>query len=107
MSKKKFDHDGQDRKFMVLLYPDSDAYNFHEVLDNLLCYADEWSYMLHDKDVQSVTENGVEKQEKVKPHYHVCVKFKTPRIRAVISNNTGIPKTILNVLRAGKKQMNI
>lgn len=98
----KYDLDGQDRKFMILLYPDSTTYNFEEVLTNIMCYADEWSYMLHDKDVESVVESGIEKQSKIKPHYHVCVKFNTPRIRAVIANNIGIEKNYIERLRNWK-----
>lgn len=102
MGKKHFNQDGQDRKFMVLLYPDSENYDFAEVMDSLLGYAEEWSYMLHDKDVESVTENGVETQQKMKPHYHVCIRFKNPRIRAVIANNIGIPKNYIERAKSWK-----
>lgn len=92
----KLDQDAQDRKFLAILYPDAQDYNCDEVLSNIIRYADEWSYILHDSDVESViNEQGEETQKKKKPHYHVCFRFPTPRIRKTVSNNIGIEKNYI------------
>lgn len=97
MAKKNvFDHDAQDRKFVMLIYEDSETYVWHEVLQRVTEYADQWSYIRHDRDVESVLEDGQEKQKKVKPHYHVCMRFKNPRIRSVVANNLGIEKNYID-----------
>lgn len=95
-SGRKLDHDAQDRKFVAILYPDAQDYNCDEVLTNIIRYSDEWSYILHDKDVESSTnEQGEEVQVKKKEHYHVCFRFPTPRIRKTVSNNIGLEKNYI------------
>lgn len=39
------------RSFEVLIYLESDSYNYLEVLDNLINYFPKYSYIIHDKDV--------------------------------------------------------
>lgn len=92
---KKIDHDKQDRKFIAILYPDSTEYNFDEVITNICLYAQEWSYCKHDRDVESVMIDGEERERKKKTHYHVCMRFPTPRIRKTVANNIGIEKNYI------------
>lgn len=53
----------QDRKWELVLYPDSDSYDVSSVLAELVGVFDQWAYILHDRDVDS---DGNPK----KPHYH-------------------------------------
>lgn len=81
--KKKIDHDKPDRKFMIMLYEDSESYVFDEVITKIQEYAPEWAYILHDRDVD-------ENDELKKPHYHVCIRFPTARTRKTVANVIGI-----------------
>ena len=53
----------QDRKWELVLYPDSDSYDVSSVLADLAGVFDQWAYILHDSDVDA---DGNLK----KPHYH-------------------------------------
>lgn len=92
MAKKQFNHDDGDRKFMILLYPDSESYVCDEVLSKIIEYAEEWSYILHDKDIDS-------EENTKRAHYHVCVKWKNPRTRGTIANQIGIEKNYIERLK--------
>ena len=94
--KEAYDHDAQDRKFIMIVYEDSEIYSWSDVLLRVGEYADQWSYIKHDRDYESVFEDGVEKQKLKKPHWHVCMRFKTPRIRSVVANNLGIEKNYID-----------
>lgn len=96
LKKSKINHDGGDRKFLAVLYPDSEVYDCDEVLSNIMRYATEWAYIMHDRDIECIKdENGQDKQVPVKPHYHVTMRFETPRIRQTIANNIGIEKNYI------------
>lgn len=86
-SGKKLDHNKDDRKFVLLLYEESTSYNFEEVLSAACDYAEEWSYIRHDKDVED--------DELKKPHYHVALKFKSARTRKAISKKIGLPENYI------------
>lgn len=103
---KAYDHDGQDRKFVMMLYEDSETYDISEVLLRVTEYADHWSYLRHDKDVESVLVDGEEVQQIKKPHYHVCMRFPTPRIRKTIANNLGIEKNYIQRAEKGWRIVN-
>ena len=103
---KKLDPDGQDRKFVMMLYEDSETYDLEQVILRVTEYADEWSYIRHDKDVESVLKDGVEVEEKIKPHYHVCMRFPTPRIRSTVANNLGIAKNYIQRAENGWRAVN-
>lgn len=83
--KEKIDHNKPDRKFVCILYPDATNYVCDEILTKITQYADEWSFILHDRDVD-------ENDEIKKPHYHVCMRFVAPRTRKAIVNVLGYPK---------------
>lgn len=104
--KNKLDPDGGDRKFVMLIYEDSETYDWHEVLARVMEYSDQWAYIRHDKDIDSVQRDGVEVQEIKKPHYHVCMRFKTPRIRQTVANNLGIEKNYIQRAVKGWKAVN-
>lgn len=63
--------------FMFMLYPDSTEYDCNTVL-NCILQADYWAYILHDKE------------EGVKPHYHIAVKFNNQRKLSGIINDWGL-----------------
>ena len=81
--KKELDHNQPDRKFMIMLYANSQSYVFDEVMTKIQEYAPEWAYVLHDRDVD---ENDNLKRE----HYHVAVRFPTARTRKAVANVIGI-----------------
>lgn len=69
----KLDHDSQDRKFLAILYPDAQDYDCDEVLSNIIRYSDEWAYILHDRDVESVVNEQGEETQKRRNHITMCV----------------------------------
>lgn len=70
----------QGYNFMFEIYPDSFDYNCFNTLNTIQELASnvnhplkEYAYILHDKD-------------NVKPHYHVCIKYRNPtRIKSVLN----------------------
>lgn len=72
----------QDRKFVVLLYPDTTDYDCSEVLQRL-CGFREYAYILHDSDT---LDDGSLK----KIHIHVCIRQDTPCTCSAIANKLGI-----------------
>lgn len=64
------------RTLFEVVYPDS--IESIESLINKLC-PDEWSYILHDKDI-------LESGELKKPHYHLFCKWYTPRNYKWVAN---------------------
>lgn len=82
----------RDRKFELVLYPDSTSYNCVEVLASCLDYFDECAYILHDKDV---LPNG----EIKKPHYHVYGRWSSsadPRMPNAVAYDLCVPVTSLS-----------
>lgn len=85
MGKRKVSNPKQDRKFEVILYPDSTSYDFADVITRLQDYFDMWAWLVHDKDIDSDTG------ELKKPHCH----FAGTRPNAVsiqtVANAAGVP----------------
>lgn len=77
-----------DRKFELILYPDSNSYNCDDVIYKASKYFDYWAYILHDKDV---CEDGSPK----KPHYHFIGKKDTMMTPSGICYQLGIQDTSL------------
>ena len=84
MVEAKQEQKKQSRTFSVILYPDSETYNYEEVLAACAEYFPEWAYILHDKDI---LEDGSPK----KPHYHVVGRLEGSRTPQVVANRIGIP----------------
>lgn len=82
MSTTKDRGEGQDRKFVFVLYPDAEDYNCEEVLRKVEAVA-EYAYILHDKDTD-------DEGEVKKPHYHVCIRYKNSRTIKTTANAMGI-----------------
>lgn len=76
--------------FMLEVYPDSDTYNYEDVLARCRSF-NEWVYILHDKDVNS---NG----ELKKAHYHVVIRT-VPSLLSTIVNKTGVPSNYIKIDR--------
>lgn len=74
-----------DRKFTAILYPDSETYDYNEVLDRLTGWGyDEWAYIVHDRDKKP---DGEPKKE----HIHVILKKSSPTALITIARQLGIP----------------
>lgn len=72
----------QDRKFVVLLYPDTTDYDIGTVLDNITGFK-EYAYIVHDSDL---LDDGTPK----KTHIHAVIRQDTPGTRSAIANKLGI-----------------
>lgn len=67
----------RDRKFELVLYPDSESYNFDSVLDSALSYFPMWAYCLHDSDI---SDDGTP----IKSHIHFLGKLDDVRSPEVV-----------------------
>lgn len=76
--------DKKSRTFLGVIYPDSESYDYSEVLDQLDSVFQEWAYILHDCDAD---DNGECKKE----HIHWIGKMKTPALISTIANKLGVP----------------
>lgn len=85
----------QDRKFLGVLYPDSETYDFREVLEKLDDTFTEWAYILHDCDTDV---NG----ECKKPHVHWVGKVKNPCLLSTIANKLGVPENSVEYCKKWK-----
>ena len=66
----------RDRKFELVLYPDSESYDIDSVLDSARSYFPMWAYCLHDSDI---TDDGLPKKD----HIHFLGKLDDVRAPAV------------------------
>lgn len=81
----------RDRKFELVLYPDSESYNIDSVLDSALSYFPVWAYCLHDSDI---ADDGTPKKE----HIHFLGKLDDARYPDVICRDLQLPlSSIANV----------
>lgn len=88
-----------DRKFTAILYPDSEEYDYNEVIDKLtgLGY-DEWAYIVHDRDKK---DDGSPK----KAHVHVILKKSTPTALGTVARQLGIPSNYVQRVRNWKRMV--
>lgn len=84
------------RKWELQLYPDSDSYNFVEVISKAKEYFEEYAYALHDKDIDDSTG------ELKKAHVHFYGFVRTSRQEENIANILGIP--VYHVRQVKKKK---
>ena len=81
----------RDRKFELVLYPDSDVYDCDAVIQLAKSYFVSWAYCLHYSDT---TGDG----ELKKAHIHFLCKLSDPRDAAVVCKDLGLPlNAIANV----------
>lgn len=81
----------RDRKFELVLYPDSESYNIDSVLDSALSYFPMWAYCLHDSDI---ADDGTPKKE----HIHFLGKLDDVRSPEVVCRDLQLPlSSIANI----------
>lgn len=85
----------QDRKWEIVLYPDSDSYDCSEILAKLSEFFEQWAYILHDKDLDA---DGQPK----KPHYHFYGKSADKLTSSGISYGVGVPESACRVVSRWK-----
>lgn len=72
------------RHFMVIVYPESDTYDYTDVLARAMACGQKTAYILHDKDIN---EDGTPK----KAHYHICISFTNARTVQQVAKLLQIP----------------
>lgn len=82
----------QDRKFELVLYPDSNSYDCMEVIEKAKKFFSLWAFILHDKDID---DDGVIK----KAHYHFIGKRESVITPKGVCYNLGIEETSLAQIR--------
>lgn len=77
-----------DRKWEIIIYPDSSSYSCDDVLLAAQKSFKHWAYILHDKDTN---EDGTPK----KPHYHFYGKYDIVRTPEFVSYCLNVPTSSL------------
>lgn len=85
----------QDKKWELILYPDSSSYDCSEVLASLVGLFDQWAYILHDSDVDA---DGNPK----KPHYHFYGKCSDKLTSSGIAYRVHVPESACRVVSKWK-----
>lgn len=81
----------RDRKFELILYPDSESYDIDTALSSAISYFPTWAYCLHDSDI---TDEGSPK----KVHFHFLGKLDDVRSPDVVCRDLQLPiNSIANV----------
>lgn len=84
-----------DRKFELMLYPDSTSYNCDEVIVKAIKYWDYWAYILHDRDIKDGKLIG--------PHIHFIGRNREDVITPQgVCYHLGIPAEHLQQIRYWK-----
>lgn len=85
----------RDRKFELVLYPDSDSYNFDTVLGAATSYFPFWAYCLHDSDI---ADDGSPK----KTHLHFLGKLDDVKSPDVVCRDLHIPLNAISNVKSWK-----
>ncbi len=85
----------RDRKFELVLYPDSESYDIDTVLAACCSYFSMWAYCLHDSDV---CEDGSPK----KSHIHFLGKFDDVRAPEVVCRDLRLPISSISNVKSWK-----
>ena len=81
----------RDRKFELILYPDSESYDIDTALSSAISYFPMWAYCLHDSDI---TDDGSPKKD----HIHFLGKLDDVRSPDVVCRDLQLPiHSIANV----------
>ena len=83
----------KDRKFLGVLYPDSESYCCDDVLNLLKSTFPEFAYVRHDMDTD---ENG----ELKKPHIHWVGRLKAARYLSALADDLGLPENMIERCRS-------
>lgn len=83
------------RKFIGVIYPDAENYDFQAVLDSFDYTFEEWAYIVHDKDTD---DNG----EVLKPHVHWIGAKRTPSLISIVANQLGVPENSIEFCKSWK-----
>lgn len=79
------------RVFSLVLYEDTDSYNFEEVIRNIKTYKN-YAYIKHDKDLK---EDNTYKKE----HYHCIVKLDNACTISALSKKIDVPDNYIQNVR--------
>lgn len=85
----------RDRKFELVLYPDSQSYDIDSVLFSALSYFSSWAYCLHDSDTN---DDGSPKKE----HIHFVGKLDDVRSPDVVCRDLSIPLNSISNIKNWK-----
>lgn len=85
----------RDRKFELVLYPDSDSYHCDAIIQLAQSYFSDWAYCLHYADT---TDDGVLK----KPHIHFVGKLSEVRSPDVVCKDLGLPINAISNIKSWK-----
>lgn len=80
----------RDRKFAAVLYPEDETHA--ACIEKLKCCGYNFVALLHDKDVY---EDGDQKGQLKKPHWHVVIKFKNAVWNTSVAKELGIEPNYL------------
>lgn len=82
----------RDRKFELVLYPDSESYDIDLVLNSAFSYFSSWAYCLHDSDIH---EDGTPKKD----HIHFVGKLDDVRSPEVVCRDLSVPFTSISNIK--------
>lgn len=85
----------RDRKFELVLYPDSESYDIDTVLVACISYFSMWAYCLHDSDF---CEDGSPK----KSHIHFLGKLDDVRSPEVVCRDLCLPSSSISNVKSWK-----
>ena len=85
----------RDRKFELVLYPDSESYDIDSVLSSAISYFPTWAYCLHDLDTN---DDGSLK----KAHIHFVGKLDEVRSPDVVCRDLSIPLNSISNIKSWK-----
>lgn len=80
------------RSWSFVLYPDSDSYEYDNVID-IVKECPSWAYIIHDRDTN---DDGEQK----KTHTHCLVKFKSAKKLHQVSEKFGIPENMFRAVKS-------
>ena len=84
----------RDRKFVAVLYPEDDTHV--AAIEKLMSGGYNFAAILHDKDVY---EDGENKGELKKPHWHIVLRFKNAVWNTAIAKELGITPNYLEACK--------
>ena len=85
----------RDRKFELVLYPDSDSYDCDAVITLAQSYFSDWAYCLHYADT---TDDG----ELKKAHIHFVGKLSDVKSPEVVCKDLGLPLNAISNIKNWK-----
>ena len=96
MTKEQILNSKKDRKFCILLYPDSESYNYKDVVEKIRLHYD-YALITHDEDLWTEEDEAKNPEHKAgtlkKAHVHVVMRWSqgSGRYRKGLAKELGIP----------------